>query len=358
MADPNVAIRILKIALGRLGDLNMTQWQRAATLLATLRYRVTVAPQGSLYDYLAAQNVEFFKLKFYNVMHGVDVSIVNRIGSGAYGDVYKALMTMDTHNNKAEIALKIISGGLDQEARVHSKVSAVNLLHVVRYFFSKEGGFEVLQKIGITEKPDAPFVPLGRYDPNKYGIIGMELLKGNNLFDYLMLTEKDISTVLPGIVFQMAYTLAQLDRELKGFIHTDLHAGNVFVCDAPETPECFMYTFGSDTYRVESRGLVPKIVDFGLCRMGQNSGITMGWGHWANHYLDDIQTLIWTLIGPAFSRPYELVAPLIDMGFDILNMNYKDMDNKTRSNNDILRELYHILKLNKEKHSINTVRVY
>jgi hypothetical protein len=63
-------------------------------------------------------------------------------------------------------------------------------------------------------------------------------------------------------IFQVIASLA-VAQELYGFVHNDLHTGNVMWCGTPE-PYLYYHLRGSDRfYRVPTYGRIMKIIDFG-----------------------------------------------------------------------------------------------
>ena len=69
------------------------------------------------------------------------------------------------------------------------------------------------------------------------------------------------------VIFQVVYTLAVLNRAIPGFLHLDMHHGNVLIDHVkPAHPDRFFhYQFEDQDFYVPCLGPVPKIFDFDWC---------------------------------------------------------------------------------------------
>lgn len=157
--------------------------------------------------------------------------IVERLGAGGWGAVYKAID--QTLNRKVAIKLLHPSMGIDTEgiARFRREATAV----------------------GALQHPNIVVVFDWNASPNGQPYIVMELLEGRPLSD--ILSENGALKATEAIKILMALTDALAAAHKQGIIHRDLKPSNIVV--------------------VKNRDgdLIPKIVDFGLAKVMNLEGV-------------------------------------------------------------------------------------
>lgn len=112
-------------------------------------------------------------------------------------------------------------------------------------------GFYGVNETGTLPHPQ-PFIVTSLID-------GIELAKAN-LGAMSCIALKTIS-------LQLLYLFARADAVLDGFIHNDLHPGNIFLLGKPPTPVRFQITMNDSTY--DLNGPLVNIIDFDISRSPQ-----------------------------------------------------------------------------------------
>ncbi len=158
------------------------------------------------------------------------------IGSGGMGAVYSA-----RHRNGARAAVKIL----------HPELAR---LPDVRERFLREGyAANRVEHRGVVQVLDDDIVKTGDDEGSAYLV--MELLEGESLQDRVMrgpkLTERELLEVMEAVVDVLAAAHAH------GVIHRDLKPENIFLARDPER-----------------EGVRVKVLDFGLARLTEASGVT------------------------------------------------------------------------------------
>jgi eukaryotic-like serine/threonine-protein kinase len=158
------------------------------------------------------------------------------IGSGGMGAVYSA-----RHRNGARAAVKIL----------HPELAR---LSDVRERFLREGyAANRVEHRGVVQVLDDDIVTTGDDEGSAYLV--MELLEGESLQDRVMrgpkLTERELLEVMDAVVDVLAAAHAH------GVVHRDLKPENIFLARDPER-----------------EGVRVKVLDFGLARLAEASGVT------------------------------------------------------------------------------------
>lgn len=202
--------------------------------------------------------------------------IVRRLGAGKYSDVFRVqprprgpavVMKVSYYRDDTLCAvLRRLKAGDPQNAlaakrrdaiQVSSAFSALasRLLHTVSPHFV----------VVFCETDCADFAPrlepllrdrLAKLSPaqRKFNNVCFMEVFESNLTKFLV-AQKYNEAALRGIVFQVLYTLAALQKLLPGFRHNDLSTNNILVKKLRTAP-VLEYTFGGQTFRVVSPLLV------------------------------------------------------------------------------------------------------
>lgn len=164
----------------------------------------------------------FWKKKNY-IAH---YKLINKIGSGGMGDIYKAQDIQDK-SHKFSYAIKVLKEEYYKDEQYKTR------------FKNEAAMIDQLHHVNIVKVMER-----GEYEGTLY--ISMELLDGETLAD-LMEKEKqiDLKTAL-AMMIQMASAMVEIHK--RGIIHRDLKPENIMVIRKAENP------------------VLIKVLDFGLAR--------------------------------------------------------------------------------------------
>jgi hypothetical protein len=192
---------------------------------------ITQKSNTTLY-YQPANEANELQLQLQNVetIHSNDIKFVKLMGSGQFGDVYKAIWNTNDDRNSVDVAVKTLKDDATEEEKLKFLQEAAIMAQ-----FSNSS---VLKLLGIVENRQSPMIVI-------------ELMENGDLRGYLIsLKERNkdsLSTVdtyhlLLNFCRQICLGMTYLSG--KGFIHRDLAARNVLI----------------------SKDKICKIADFGMSR--------------------------------------------------------------------------------------------
>jgi eukaryotic-like serine/threonine-protein kinase len=160
--------------------------------------------------------------------------ILDKLGEGGFGQVYKALHTLMDR----QVAIKIISPELIQDSRA-------------REWFRRE--------VLATTQLSHPNIVLA-YDANEVDdvlFLVMEYVEGTNL-DAFVKAQGPLPVLLAGEMMRQAALGLQHAHE-KGMVHRDIKPANLLIAQ------------GAASARVGAAPVLVKVVDFGLARLQQTA---------------------------------------------------------------------------------------
>jgi serine/threonine protein kinase len=141
------------------------------------------------------------------------------------------------------------------EARIGTALNKLNHKNIVKYYGICETPIDISimdsdpRIIDAKSKNRTFLEPTTLWEP-------LDGVSMHEIFSNPSITDDAIA----GCVTQVVFTVLEL-QERVGFVHGDLNLGNVLICKADD--DFLEYTFGGNTERVRTCGLVAKLIDFG-----------------------------------------------------------------------------------------------
>tara|TARA_Y100000389_G_C17463698_1_gene523736 strand:- start:3214 stop:4365 length:1152 start_codon:yes stop_codon:yes gene_type:complete len=226
------------------------------------------------YKYLTKDiYVKLNNLDFYNKNYDYHSIILPNNNIVIYGNNNKGILDYESStnsifngillNNKLEKLKHIIVRQMNYYLEKDDKIDFIleNIIHILLYNYYDKFISQLKFKINIKEKIIPPIYYVGTSNFNNYknNLISIMPYLGNTLFETI--NSCNLSKYnLYDIFFQICFHLKIL-QIMSGFMHRDLHAGNILV-HKRDKHDIISYNFNNNNIKIKSEYKV-YFIDFG-----------------------------------------------------------------------------------------------
>lgn len=217
---------------------------------------------------------------------------ISHVGSGKYSDVFKlqpprrraVVMKVSYYGSDTlcDIVKKVKAGDVEGAARAKKRDSiqvGAEFARLTRGLIDSVSPHFVFVYCEMDCKQLAgrlaPLLKqrLGALTPlqQRYNSVCFMEVFHNNLTKFLTRSRVDEAT-LRGLIFQVLYTLAALQKKLPGFRHNDLSTNNVLIKRLRRRP-LLVYLYGGSTWHVWS-AVLPAISDYDFVHVPGHASLT------------------------------------------------------------------------------------